>query len=202
MNDGKFDINQELEQMRQEYAGLKEQFDKQQILNDRLMQKAMGRDVRRLFFSKKSIPFGVALNIAAIVLCFVLGYEWWMPLSLIIFGLIFFPGVFWAYKDVREDEIYNGDILSTTETLLKFKKKYIALEAGISIYFFAFVIAATLNMTTMNISTEMMWRRGIIVAVLCIGTLALEYIYARRVLKSCDGIIQRLQLKEDEPQIK
>ena len=197
MNKEEFDINQELEQMRQDYADLKERFDKQQIINDYLIQKAMKSDVRRLFLSKKTIPLGIAVLVIAIILSFVQGYAWWFPVSLIIFGLLFFPGVFWAYQGVREDEIYNGDILSTTEALRKFKKRYIIVEAGICIYFFAFVVFATLYMTSMNISVELMWRRGIFIALLCVGTLTLEYVYAKRLLKSCDDIIQRLQMKED-----
>ena len=196
MNKEEFDINQELEQMRQDYADLKERFDKQQIINKELIENAMKKDVRRLFLSKKALPVGIALAVIAVVLCFVMGYPWWLPVSLIIYSLIFFPGVFWVYKGVREDDIYNGDILSTTETLLKFKKRYIALVAGICLFFFAFVIAVTLHMTTMNISTELMWRRGIIVAILCIVTLALEYFSAKHLLKSCDDIIQRLKIKE------
>ena len=196
MNKEEFDINQELEQMRQDYADLKERFDKQQIINKELIENAMKKDVRRLFLSKKTLPVGIALAVVAVVLCFVMGYPWWLPVSLIIYSLIFFPGIFWVYKGVREEDIYNGDILSTTQNLRRFKKRYIALVAGICLFFFAFVIAVTLHMTTMNISTELMWRRGIIVAVLCFVTLALEYFSARGLLKSCDDIIQRLKIKE------
>ena len=200
MNKEEFDINQELEQMRQDYAGLKERFDKQQIVNDYLMQKAMTGDVRRLFLSKKSIPIGIALTVVAVILCYVQGFAWWVKLAVVLFGLIFFPGVIWAYKGVREDEIYNGDILTTTGTLRKFKKRYIAVETGICIYFFAFVVAATFYMTSLTISPELMWKRGIIIALLCVGTLALEYISARRLLRSCDAIIERLQMKEEDLQ--
>jgi uncharacterized membrane protein len=196
MNKEEFDINQELEQMRQDYADLKERFDKQQIINKELIENAMKKDVRRLFLSKKTLPVGIALAVVAVVLCFVMGYPWWLPVSLIIYSLIFFPGIFWVYKGVRAEDFYNGDILSTTQNLLRFKKRYIALVAGICLFFFAFVIAVTLHMTTMNISTELMWRRGIIVAILCIVTLALEYFSARGLLKSCDDIIQRLKIKE------
>ncbi len=196
MNKEEFDINQELEQMRQDYADLKERFDKQQIINKELIENAMKKDVRRLFLSKKTLPVGIALAVVAVVLCFVMGYPWWLPVSLIIYSLIFFPGIFWVYKGVRAEDFYNGDILSTTQNLLRFKKRYIALVAGICLFFFAFVIAVTLHMTTMNISTELMWRRGIIVAVLCFVTLALEYFSARALLKSCDDIIQRLKIKE------
>ena len=197
MNKEEFDINQELEQMRQDYAALKERFDKQQIINEQLMRNAMKKDVRRLFLSKKSAPVGIVLAIVAIILCFVLEFEWWVPMSLVIYSLIVFPGVFWVYKGIREETIYNGDILSTTEALRPFKKRYIVLVAGICLYFFVFVLGATIFMTSMNISTELMWRRGILIALLCVGTLALEYYSAKRLLNACDDIIERLKMKDE-----
>ena len=197
MNKEEFDINQELEQMRQDYAALKERFDKQQIINEQLMQNAMKKDVRRMFLSKKTVPLGVAFAILAVILSYVQGMAWWITLALIIFTVLFFPAVFWAYKGVREEEIYNGDILSTTETLRRFKKRFVALETGICLFFFAFVVVATFYMTSMNISTELMWRRGVLLAILCMGTLALEYYSAKRILNACDDIIGRLKMKDE-----
>ena len=197
MNKEEFDISQELEQMRQDYAVLKERFDKQQIINEQLMENAMKKDVRRLFLSKKTAPVGVAIAILAVILSYVQGMAWWVTLSLIIFTVIFFPAVYWVYKGVREDEIYNGDILSSAETLRRFKKRYIAMESGICIFFFAFVVVATVYMTSMNISTELMWRRGILIALLCVGTLAFEYFYAKRTLNACDAVIERLKMKDE-----
>ena len=197
MNKEEFDINQELEQMRQDYAVLKERFDKQQIINEQLMQNAMKKDVRRLFLSKKSIPGVIALFIIAVILCYVQRFIWWVPLSLILYGMLTIPGVFWVYKGIREETIYNGDILSTTEALRKFKKRYIVLVAVICILFFAFVVIATLYMTSMNISTELMWRRGILIAILCVATIALEYYSAKRLLNACDNIIDRLKIKDE-----
>ena len=197
MNREEFDINQELEQMRQDYANLKERFDKQQIINEQLIQNAMKKDARRLFLSKKTVPVGIALTILAVILSRVQGMAWWLTLSLVLFGVLVFPAVYWVYQGVREEEIYNGDILSTTETLRRFKKRYIVLEAGICLYFFAFVVAATLFMTSMDISAELMWRRGILIALLCVGTLALEYYSARRLLNACDDIIGRLKMKDE-----
>ncbi len=197
MDKEEFDINQELEQMRQDYVALKERFDKQQIINEQLMQNAMKKDVRRLFLSKKSIPVTIVLFIIAVILCYVQGFDWWVPLSLIIYGLLTIPGIFWVYKGIREEDIYNGDILSTTEALRKFKKRYVILVTGICVLFFIFVIIATFYMTSMNISTELMWRRGIVIALLCVGTLALEYYSAKRLLRSCDAVIARLKMKDD-----
>ena len=74
MNKEERNIDQELEQMRQDYAALKERLDKQQIINEQLMQNAMKKDVRRLFLSKKSIPATIALFIIAVILCYVQGF--------------------------------------------------------------------------------------------------------------------------------
>ena len=197
MNKEEFDINQELEQMRQDYAALKERFDKQQIINEQLIQNAMNKDVRRLFLSKKTVPIGIACAILGVILSYIQGMAWWLTLSIIIFSVIFFPGVFWVYKGIREETIYNGDILSTTEALRQFKKRYIVLVAGICLYFFVFVVGATIFMTSMNISAELMWRRGILIALLCVGTLALEYYSAKRLLNACDDIIERLKMKDE-----
>ena len=197
MNKEEFDIYQELEQMRQDYAALKERFDKQQIINGQLMQNAMKKDVRRLFLSKRSVPAGIALTILAVILSRVQGMAWWLTLSLVLFGVLVFTGLYWVYQGVREEDIYNSDVLSTTETLRRFKKRYIVLEAGICLYFFAFVVAATLFMTSMNISAELMWRRGILIAILCVATLALEYYFAKRLLNACDDIIGRLKMKDE-----
>ena len=190
-------IDQELQQMRQDYAVLKERFDKQQIINEQLIQNAMKKDVRRLFLSKKTVPIGIACAILGVILSYIQGMAWWLTLSIIIFSVIFFPGVFWVYKGIREETIYNGDILSTTEALRQFKKRYIVLVAGICLYFFVFVVGATIFMTSMNISAELMWRRGILIALLCVGTLALEYYSAKRLLNACDDIIDRLKMKDE-----
>ena len=56
-------------------------------------------------------------------------------------------------------------------------------------------------MTSMDISSELMWRRGILIALLCVGTLALEYYSAKRLLNACDAIIERLQMREEAQEI-
>ena len=197
MNKEERNIDQELEQMRQDYAALKERFDKQQIINGQLIQNAMKKDVRRMFFSKKTLPASIALFIFAGILSYVQGFDWWVTLSLIIYGLLAILGVFWVYKEIREEDIYNGDILSTTETLRKFKKRYVIVMTGICVLFFVFVIVVTFYLTSMNISADLMWRRGIFIALVCVGTLALEYYSVKRLLSTCDAIIERLKMKDE-----
>ena len=58
-------------------------------------------------------------------------------------------------------------------------------------------LPALQRFTLMNISAELMWRRGILGALLCVGTLALEYYSAKRLLSACDAIIERLKMKDE-----
>ena len=43
----------------------------------------------------------------------------------------------------------------------------------------------------------LMWRRGVIIALLCVGTLALDYFSAKRLLSACDAIIKCLKMKDE-----
>ena len=61
------DINQELEQMRQDYAALKDCYDKQQIVNDQILRKAMRQAGGRLRFNSN---LTIALGVVAVAFAF------------------------------------------------------------------------------------------------------------------------------------
>ena len=94
MNKEEFDINQELDQMRQDYANLKEQFDKQQIINEQLMEKAFKSDIRWLTFDKKSTPIaGIALVLVLISFSIWRNVPWNVTILLSAFKMIATPAV-------------------------------------------------------------------------------------------------------------
>jgi hypothetical protein len=67
MNNKELDINQELEQMRQDYAALKDRCDKQQIVNDQILRKAMKQSGGRLRFNSN---LSIALGVVAVLFAF------------------------------------------------------------------------------------------------------------------------------------
>jgi len=67
MNNKELDINQELEQMRQDYAALKDRCDKQQIVNDLILRKAMKQSGGRLRFNSN---LSIALGVVAVLFAF------------------------------------------------------------------------------------------------------------------------------------
>ena len=89
MNKEEFDINQELEQMRQDYAALKERFDKQQIINEKLMEKAFKSDVRWLSTDKQSGLIAGALGIPLVIVISIIRHiDWWFPAAVSFFIVI------------------------------------------------------------------------------------------------------------------
>ena len=197
MNQEERNIDHELEQMRQDYAALKEHYDKQQIVTDYLLQKAMKSDVNWLFMEMKLLPI-LSLFLIAITAAytFIFGLDF-IAIALIAVTVLYIIGVIWLYQGVRKGDIYNGDILSTAETLRKFKRKYILREVILCTYFAVFIIYAAFYLASMKMSRQMVLNRELILILICVATYVVEYFWAKRILKSCDGIIERLKINDE-----
>ena len=101
MNKEEFDINQELEQMRQDYAALKERFDKQQIINEKLMEKAFKSDVRWLSTDKQSGLIAGALGIPLVIVISIIRHiDWWFPAAVSFFIVIAIWAMLRMYKNL------------------------------------------------------------------------------------------------------
>ena len=140
MNKEEFDINQELEQMRQDYAALKERFDKQQIINinEKLMEKAFKSDVRWLSADKLSGLIAGALGIPLVIVISIIKHvDWWFPAM----GSVFIVIAIWAmlrmYRNLSKETLYEEDILSATKKVKRFKQQYHR-------YFFVFMTAGVI----------------------------------------------------------
>ena len=198
MNKEEFDINQELEQMRQDYAALKERFDKQEIINNHLMDKAFHADARWLFLEKYISPVLAALLIALAIVLGVIKYvPQWIIIAMIAFGVISIIGVLWAYKGVNKEALFNSDIVTATETMRKFKKRYFILEAVTWTYFIGMMAFGALQIASYNFPAHTIVIRELLLALLVISAGLLEYFLVKRQLKARDDIIERLQMRED-----
>ena len=201
MNKEEFDINQELEQMRQDYAALKERFDKQEIINNHLMDKAFNADARWLFMEKYTTPILAALLITLAIVFGIIKYvPRWFIVSLIVFGVISMIGVFWVYKGVKKDAVFNSDIVTAAETMRKFKKRYFIYEAVTWTYFVGTMAFGALQILSYNFPAHTIVIRELILALLVISAALLEYFLVKRQMKACNDILERLQMKEEVKQ--
>ena len=198
MNKEEFDINQELEQMRQDYAGLKERFDKQQIINEQLMEKAFKSDIRWLSFDKKITPVaGIALVLILISFSVWRGVPWRITILLSAFGLITVLAVSWVYKKLSLDTLFGEDILTATKKVRRFKQQYLwlilATWAGL------LVILGALSPMVYRIWSPSGKAASVFVmlAVAVVICAVVNVFSFRRMMQACDKIVERLQLKED-----
>ena len=198
MNKEEFDINQELEQMQQDYAALKERFDKQQIINEQLMEKAFKSDIRWLSFDRKSLPVvGVGLVLILIYFSVWRGVPWRYTIPLGLVGIIAVLVMGWVYKNLSLDTLYVEDILTATRKVKRFKQQYL--------WGTVFAWVAVLGM--IGVFSPVIYRiwspmgKGVTVFVQLAATIAILAVicllFYKRLMKSCDTILERLQMKED-----
>ena len=121
MNNNEFDINQELEQMRQDYAALKERCDKQQIVNDQILRKAMKQTGGRLRFNSN---LTIVLGVAAVFFAFFIPQ---LGLSKTFFFItlgLMLVAVIAAVLASRHLPKLDGDLLTAAEETARFRKIY------------------------------------------------------------------------------
>ncbi|MBO7077612.1 MAG: hypothetical protein J6W01_05130 [Bacteroidales bacterium] len=197
MNKEEFDINQELEQMRQDYADLKERFDKQQIINEKLMEKAFKSDIRWLAFDRKSLPVvGVALVIFLVSLSIWRGLLWRYSISLGAVGIISVLVMLRIYKNLSLDTLFGEDILTATKKVKRFKQQY--LWGTVFCWVAVLGILGVFSPTIYRIwspsgkAVSVFVMLGISIVILAIIG---AYFY-KRLMQACDKILERLEIKE------
>ena len=199
MNKDEFDIRQELEQMRQDYAALKERFDKQQIINEQLMEKAFKADVSLLSFDKNSGIIACALGIPGIIILSIIKkQEWWFPTLATLYCLTFLWANLWMHKNLSKDTLYAEDVLSATKKVKRFKQQY---QRYTYISYITAVILVGLYTPTVYHSWSSPEQGAVMVVLLWVIVASMfiwGYFYYKRLMKACDSILDRLQVKEDD----
>ena len=198
MNKEERNIDQELEQMRQDYAALKERFDKQQIINEQLMEKAFKSDIRWLSADKLSGIIAGALGIPLIIVISIIRHiGWWYPAVSSVFIVIVIWAMLRIYRDLSKETLYEEDVLSATKKVKRFKQQYHR-------YFFvsmtAIVILSGAFAPTIyhSWSTPEQGMKMVLFLVLTVVTLCIiAFFYYKRLMKACDSILGRLKMKED-----
>ncbi len=198
MNKEEFDISQELEQMRQDYAALKERFDRQQIINDQLMAKAFKADARWLSLDKNSGIVACALAIPTIIVVSIIrNLSWWIPTMATLFCIVTLWAQLHMYKHLSKETLYVEDVLSATKKIKHFKQQY-------QRFFYASFGAAVILVGLYSPTIYYSWNnpsQGIkMVVILWLILLILVvwgFLFYKRLMRACDSILDRLQLKDD-----
>ena len=121
MNNTEIDINKELEQMRQDYAALKDRYDQQQIVNDQILRKAMRQAGGRLRFNSN---LTIVLGVAAVAFAFAIPQMglskpfFFFTLALMLAALV---ATVLASKHLPK---IDGDLVTAATETVRFRKIY------------------------------------------------------------------------------
>ena len=122
-------MSEELEQMRLQYEALKEDIEKQKIINAEVMESIFRKNVRVLDSDRK---LGVTVGIAAIpfvfAVCLLQGLDMWVAYAL---SAVFLVQVVWyiiLYRRLGSAVTGQGDILDTALRLREFRKGYVLMN--------------------------------------------------------------------------
>lgn len=115
----------ELDQLKAQYETLKQQFDQQEIVNDRLMKSVIQASTG--FFGKyrKSIIIGYPiLAILGFVFLAHFGYSWSLGVGFVLLMAISTLVELWLTRNVRQQVVENSDLFTLSKNMQKLKTGY------------------------------------------------------------------------------
>lgn len=125
MEDNRLEMNCELEEMRQQFAIMKERFDRQEIVTDRLLRETQKRRIN--VFDWLNLYGPMAVFVMSIPLLFLYyqhyGLPIWVAVMVFLMGVL---SVIWQYCErlkYRETFRFEGDVLQIAGCVRNFRRR-------------------------------------------------------------------------------
>lgn len=185
----------ELDQLKAQYETLKQQFDQQEIVNERQMKSSIKHSMD--FYKRyRSIQFIVypLMAIAGVLFveCF-LGNNLSLRLFWVAFCAICFAVELWMIKMVRFKSLENTDLLTLSNHARTFKKYYAVFVVSYVISFIILVGGFLLSEIGRNLTFVSFL---IMLCVVFVAAVVLGIIEIRYKTRPCDEIIRQIEASE------
>ncbi len=188
----------ELDQLKAQYETLKEQFDQQEIVNDRLMKSSIKHSTD--FYGRYRRMQIILYPLFAIIglLC----VKWFQGnnLSLSLFWLTFCSVCFaielWITQKLKSKELENNDLLTLSHQARNFKKLFSLFTAlnystGIIIVFGVVIASMGRGINLPNIGAVILLFFALLVFFVLLGFFEIRY-----KTRACDDIIRQIEAAE------
>lgn len=187
-------MQDELRQMKADYEYLKADMDKQLIINRQLMERVLRNHVSVLDANRKttlaSMGAAILITLAA---SYIKGLDMCIAGMIAACYVLMLIGYAFIYRNLGKIKYGTDNVLSTVTRLRKFKRNYMIvntvswmLVAGLMCFLFP-EIYDSFRIPEHGIAA---------IAVMCVALLAgicIQYFIDRKVLRTCDGIIDHLK---------
>ena len=188
----------ELDQLKAQYETLKQQFDQQEIVNDRLMKSSIKRNVD--FYMRYRWRQYILYPVAVLAGLLVIKWEFGNNLSLKLFWmaycLVSFAVELWMLRKLRVKTIENNDLLTLSNQARSFKKLFTVFTILSVVPILILVVGLLLSKVGNNIhlpsfDSFLLAFCATLVLFVCIGIAEI-----RHKTKPCDEIIQQIEPSE------
>lgn len=202
MQNNNLSMHDELWQMKADYERLKADMDKQTIINRQLMEIVVRHNVNVLDSHRIATIVGVSAAILiTLVASYVKGLDWRLTGMIAVFYVLMIIGYVFIYHKLGKIEYGTDDILSTVTRLRKFKRNYMIVNT----VSWVLVVGLMCFILPEIHSTFRIPERGIaaiiFMGVAVIAGICIQYYIDRKVLRTCDNIINQLKYRYDGMQL-
>lgn len=125
MEDNRFELSSELEEMRQQFAIMKERFDRQEIVTDRLLRETQKRRINIFDWLTLYGPiiFIVILMPGLPFLCRYYGLPVWVAVMVVFVAVLAVIWQFYERMQYRETFRFEGDVLQIAGCVRNFRRR-------------------------------------------------------------------------------
>lgn len=199
MENKEVEISQELDALRQQYAAMKEDLDKQKIINDQILEKAFQKNIGTITTDKK-ISF--VAGFLALIVTPAIGILKKAPVSFTILAEFFIIVVlvynYFLYRKYDINKILAYDIRSSITGIKQYRKAFSRFE----IITCTVLVVLLLSFIPKIYSAWSTPAKAIcavaLIIVIIFLSIYLESIHAKKVLTSCDEILDRLSEMQEK----
>ena len=189
------DINsKELQELKSEFNDLKETLNKQQIVNQELLEQI--RKQKTSFIGKdltKRMSMDIITIPMIIVICHAVGWPMWFAAAVSIWALIDLLAVLAGRKKFDTQKMLDDDVLTVAKTVKEYKKFYhLSMVVG-AIPAVALVAFVLIRIYTQSAPDENMLFPTAIYIFTCVAGVLYAVKTYRKKMEACDNLIDSLE---------
>ncbi|MBO6057328.1 MAG: hypothetical protein J6P64_03800, partial [Bacteroidales bacterium] len=188
----------ELDQLKAQYETLKQQFDKQEIINDRLMKSSIKRstDFYKRYRTIQFMVYPLMVIVGLLTIKWLFGNNLSLRLFWVTFCVICFVAELWMTKMVRFKTLENNDLLTLSNHARSFKKLYAIFVVSYAVSVTIFIVGWLISEIGSN---GYLPNFGAFIIVFCLALVAIVSLGIAEVrykTRPCDEIIRQIEAFE------
>lgn len=193
----------ELDQLKAQYETLKQQFDQQEIVNDRLMKTAIQTNIN--FFTRNRKVAMIVYPILAVLMYIyfeVMGFRAFGIILVVLIAICTFVEL-WLTRNTRQNVVDNSDLLTLSRNMQKLKTGYSIYVAIWLFVCFVFGTAFTFQYVTRQ-GLDVANFTNVIWTLVFMGLLLLVFgiVAYRNFVGHCNDVIRQIESYDGKPQPK